>query len=130
MLRSEVSLFLIVGLITVAIDLFFYSMLVSQGMSVSTAKAIGFVMGALFAYFANKYWTFSAKGGWGQFIGFLVLYGSTFVTNVGVNAALFHFLANIDSAFFIAFLVATGSSATLNFLGMKLLIFLPNYVKR
>ena len=130
MISREVSRFLIVGLVTVGIDLFFYSILVWFEIAVSTAKATGFIIGAVFAYFSNKHWTFRAKGGWRQFLGFLALYGSTFVTNVGVNAAMLHFLNSTDSAFFIAFLLATGSSATLNFLGMKLLIFLPIPIQR
>lgn len=123
MIRREASRFLIVGLTTVCIDLCCYSLLAWLGMSVSPAKALGFVIGALFAYFANKQWTFSTKGSWRRFYGFASLYGSTFATNVGLNALVIDLLSPADIAFLTAFLIATGTSATLNFLGMKFLIF-------
>mgnify|MGYP001807147424 CR=1 FL=1 len=125
MIRRELGVFLIVGGLTVLIDFLAYRGLLRLGLAdVDPAKAAGFLAGTLFAYFANRFWTFgrqsSAPGGVWRFA---ALYAATLGVNVGVNALALTLLASLSAAVQLAFLLATGVSASLNFLGMKLFVF-------
>jgi putative flippase GtrA len=96
-------------------------------MSVDMAKGIGFLLGALFAYFANRFWTFGHRphmlsSAWR----FAVLYASTLWANVLINAVALKLFDDAVAAIQLAFLLATGVSACLNFLGMKLFVFRPS----
>lgn len=133
MSRRAPALFLVVGSLTVMLDFVAYSSLVWIGFfSVSAAKAGGFLLGTVFAYFANRRWTFAAPmpakahapgSGWR----FIWLYAATLLANVALNslvlAALVRFNAQAQLATVLAFVVATGVSAMLNFFGMKYFVF-------
>lgn len=122
-MRRQLGRFLIVGCTTVAIDLVTYRILLWLQIDIAVAKASGFAAGTVFAYFANRLWTFAADGGYRRFVGFCALYISTLLVNVGANNAIVYLLGRDEFALNVAFLFATGISATLNFLGMKFLVF-------
>ncbi|MBM5461552.1 GtrA family protein [Pseudomonas sp. P66] len=122
MIRRELSIFLVVGSLTVLVDFLSYRGLVGTGIvTTDWAKGLGFLAGTIFAYFANRFWTFNAKvHARGSAIRFGVLYTVTLVANIAINRlALWMFAADIH----LAFLLATGVSAALNFLGMKHFVF-------
>lgn len=125
MIKRELAVFLVVGSLTVLIDFLTYRGLVWTGwMSVDLAKAAGFLTGTLFAYFANKVWTFGHKEhAPGSVWRFVLLYATTLGANVLVNAGCLELLSTMSIAVPVAFLIATGVSAALNFLGMKLFVF-------
>lgn len=125
MIRRELAVFLIVGLLTVLVDFLVYRGLVWMGlMGVDMAKATGFLVGTVCAYFANRFWTFGHRPhASGSSWRFAFLYAVTLGVNVFVNALLLALLGGIAVAVQIAFLLATGVSASLNFLGMKLFVF-------
>ena len=116
-----------VGASTVLVDFIIYRGLIGfQVMEVDMAKATGFLAGTLFAYFANRFWTFGHKSqAPGSAWRFSALYASTLGANVLINAVALKLLADTVFAFQLAFLFATGVSASLNFLGMKLFVFKP-----
>lgn len=124
MIRREAGIFLVVGTLTVGVDFSSYHLLLWVGVEHSLAKACGFVAGTLFAYFANRYWTFGhVKQAPNSVPRFAVLYAVTLGANVLVNQAVLS-LAGLDALWVnLAFLVATGVSAVLNFLGMKFFVF-------
>lgn len=125
-MRRELVRFLLVGFTTVAIDFIAYRLLVAGDLNVSLAKGAGFVTGTVFAYFANKLWTFNrpeAGTASGSALRFALLYGATLLCNVAVNAILLATFQDLSFVFQGAFVVATGVSATLNFLGMKYFVF-------
>lgn len=96
----------------------------AQLFGVDLAKAIGFLAGTVFAYFANRAWTFGQRRyAAGSAWRFATLYASTLGANVLVNAIALVILAGMTGAIQTAFLLATGVSATLNFLGMKFFVF-------
>ena len=115
--------FLVVGTTTVLVDLASYSFCLWLAVPIDPAKGIGFVVGTIFAYVANRLWTFSARGGADRVFRFAALYLSTLVVNVAVNAAMVWLGGTAKPALAAAFVVATGLSACLNFLGMKFLVF-------
>lgn len=122
--HNELSRFLVVGFATVGVDYLSYQLFLAFGLPVALAKSSGFITGTVFAYFANKLWTFSgstpAKN---SAFRFSVIYASTLALNVLVNSFVLHLLAGFPSAVQIAFVIATGASATANFLGMKFYVF-------
>ncbi|HEF4780137.1 GtrA family protein [Burkholderia multivorans] len=123
MIRRELAIFLVVGTLTVLVDFLGYRGLVRLGLfDVDIAKGISFVLGTAFAYFANRLWTFGHTAhAPGTAWRFIVVYACTLTANVVVNAAM---LRVIDSfAVQLAFLIATGISASLNFIGMKWFVF-------
>ena len=121
--RTQIARFLVVGTTTVAIDYAVYSLLLLIGVTFAPSKGIGFTAGTLFAYFANRLWTFSARGGLDRIARFIVVYGVNLGVNVGLNSFVLALLGYDQIDTILAFLVATAASATLNFLGMKFLVF-------
>jgi putative flippase GtrA len=160
MIRRELAIFLVVGTLTVMIDFLTYRGLIwAQLLGVDSAKGLGFLIGTVFAYFANRFWTFGHKAhAVGSAWRFIILYSLTLTANVLVNAFLIsclpiqlpvlldmlkeatplimidqpiyvavndmlNKLLNKEITIQIAFLVATITSAALNFIGMKLFVF-------
>jgi len=166
MIRRELAIFLIVGTLTVMIDFLTYRGLVwAQLLGVDSAKGLGFLIGTVFAYFANRFWTFGHKAhAVGSAWRFIILYSLTLAANVLVNAFLITWLPSylpvllnmlraatkllmIDKPIYgevngmlnillnkeitiqIAFLLATVTSAALNFIGMKLFVFKTSSIR-
>jgi putative flippase GtrA len=128
MIKRELLIFLIVGLLTVLVDFVSYHGLVGSALiPVNAAKAAAFLAGSLFAYFANRFWTFGhVAQRTGNAWRFAVLYGATLSSNVLVNALVLTMLVGVEGSIQLAFLAATSVSACLNFLGMKLFVFKAN----
>jgi len=124
LIRKEIGIFLIVGLLTVLIDFLIYRLIICIICSYNYSKALGFISGTIFSYFANRAFTFShVKWVWGSAIRFSLLYLSTLGTNVLVNHILLSIFNGLQWKVEIAFLLVTSLTATLNFLGMKFYVF-------
>jgi putative flippase GtrA len=123
----ELAIFLLVGTCSVLVDFVSYRGLIFfKIVSVDIAKATGFLAGTLFAYFAHRFWTFGEKPhNLGSAWRFSVLYASSLVVNVMINAYSLKLLADAAAAVQLAFLIAAGLSACFNFMGMKFLVFKP-----
>ena len=124
MLAQRLQRFLIVGFTTVAIDFTAYRLLLHLDSPTTIAKGLGFIAGTIFAYFANKLWTFDrAKGGTNVFSMFIALYLITLLINIGVNSGVIKILGTDELFLNISFLMATGTSAALNFVGLQMIVF-------
>ena len=123
MVRRQIRRFLVVGSLTVLVDLVSYRLCLETGLPVPLGKTIGFLSGTIFAYFVNRFWTFQSQSSHVALFKFLLLYLSTLLTNVGVNQIVFEAAPPGERGQLFAFLVATSVSATLNFLGMKYIVF-------
>ncbi|MDY6484290.1 GtrA family protein [Acinetobacter faecalis] len=125
MINHEVVKFLVVGSSTVIIDYICYIFIVEHEItSINLAKAISFLIGTLFAYMANRFWTFKNNSNTISSLSrFSLLYTCTFLTNILINAFSLKILSNIAIATQLAFLIATGVTACLNFIGMKFFVF-------
>lgn len=125
MIKRQLMIFLIVGSLTVVIDFFSYRGLVLLNLlGTDMAKGAGFILGTIFAYLANRMWTFGRQEHVsGSLWRFLVLYSVTLGINIWVNSMTLVLLHTSDLAVKIAFLIATGVSALLNFIGMKWFVF-------
>jgi putative flippase GtrA len=131
-IKRELAIFLVVGLLTVGIDFVIYrGFLYFKPFSledINIAKGIGFIGGTLFAYFANRFWTFKQQTtSSGSVSRFALVYILGLLANIAVNYLCIYWFSNpaiaLDYTLLIAFIFATGISATLNFLGMKFFVF-------
>ncbi len=118
-LKKELKRFLIAGFSAVGTDLVTYYILLNF-LSHDVAKAISFLFGTIVAFVINKYWTFEKHDkSYKEVVQFTILYTITLGANVVTNKFV---LEQTDSILF-AFLVATGVSTVLNFLGQKFWVF-------
>lgn len=115
--------FFAVGIMAVAIDFACYRLLLALGMAVAPAKAMGFLAGAVFAYVVNRDWTFQAAGGAAVLVRFTLLYLASLGSNVAVNTGVLSVFPASETVRTLAFLTATFVSASINFVGMKFLVF-------
>ena len=123
-LTSEIKRFLIVGTITVLIDLTAYSILLLFEVDTYLAKGVSFNIGAIFAFFTNKRFTFNYQSkGNSRFILFWILYLTTLILNVSLNEFILLSIGISGFTLFMAFVITTSISSSLNFLGMKYLVF-------
>ena len=125
MIKKEASIFLVVGSLAVLIDYLSYQSLLHFTDHKSLAKAVGFIAGTVFAYIANRLWTFGhvkSSATIGNISRFISVYSVNLVLNVIVNAMIL----NLTNHILFSFLVATGVSATSNFFGMKFFVFKPS----
>lgn len=125
MIKRQLGLFLVIGIVTVVVDFSSYRILSElKLMDIDMAKAAGFLIGTLLAYCANRFWTFGHKSHKpGSAWRFMVLYASTLLLNVLINSLALQLLDDRVTSIQLAFLAATGFSALLNFLGMKFFVF-------
>ncbi|RNF82341.1 GtrA family protein [Montanilutibacter psychrotolerans] len=124
-LRGELARFVLVGLTAVAIDFAVYRGLLALGLDLHAAKVAGYVGGAVFAYVANRTFTFRLDTGVHrrELLRFVAVYLGALAANVLVNWAVLALLGRSEVTLIAAFVCATGVSATLNFIGLKLLVF-------
>lgn len=127
-IRNEFARFLVVGFTSVAIDYVSYRTLLALGLATASAKASSFIIGAIFGYFANRIFTFrvAKKWHWQETAKFIAVYLFALMANVAANAGTIRMVGHSEIGIGIAFLIATAISATLNYLGMKRLVFITS----
>jgi putative flippase GtrA len=96
--------------------------------SVNLTKGIGFIGGTIFSYFVNCFWTFNQQTtGAGSAGRFILVYLVSLVANIVVNYLSIDWLkaSALISEYILltAFILATGVSAIINFIGMKFFVF-------
>ncbi|MBL0702941.1 MAG: GtrA family protein [Sulfurospirillum sp.] len=118
-IKKELKRFLVAGMGAVGTDLLTYYMLLNF-LDTDIAKAISFLLGTIVAFIINKYWTFQKhEKSYKEIIKFSLLYTATLGANVITNK----FILDTFSITIVAFLVATGVSMVLNFIGQKWWVF-------
>ena len=128
MLKTEIKRFLVVGCATVLIDFACYNLIILLSNSYASAKAFGFIMGSIFAYFINKLWTFKHRNvATYSITKFAILYATTLCVNVSLNSAILLIFGATYLSIQFGFLVATGASAVINFIGMRKFVFVRKY---
>ena len=125
MLTRQFRTFLVVGTLTICVDYATYrGLLFAEVLDPALAKGASFIAGTIFAYVANRLWTFGgAAHERGSQWRFLLLYAGTLCVNIATNAGMLMLLPAFDYRLQLAFLVATTLSATLNYFGMKYYVF-------
>lgn len=128
-LKAQLVRFVAIGAVAAGVDLGVYAGLLVLGVWAPLAKAVSFILGTTTAYLLNRRFTFaSSSGGAGKFLGFVLLYGSTFAVNVGV-ASLVLVVMDAPSinpgalAGFLSWFIAQACATTINFIVMRTVIF-------
>lgn len=118
-LKKELKRFIVAGISAVSTDLITYYILLNF-LPHSVSKTISFLLGTVVAFVINKYWTFEKHTkSYTEVAKFGFLYLVTLGANVFANAVVLKYFSLV----FLAFLVATGVSTILNFLGQKFWVF-------
>lgn len=118
-INKEIKRFVIAGFAAVSTDLVTYYIMLNF-FKFDIAKILSFFLGSIVAFMINKYWTFEKyKKSYKQIIQFGILYITTLAANIIIN----HFALYLLELVFLAFLIATGVSTILNFLGQKFWVF-------
>ena len=122
--NKELLKYIFVGLSTVLIDFLIYKFLI-KFIVIYLAKTISFLSGTFFSYQLNRTWTFkSGKKTLSQFIKYLIIHITSLVLNVFINSLLLNtFSKNYFLSYEVSFLIATLTSATYNFMFIKIFIF-------
>ena len=122
--NKELLKYIFVGLSTVLIDFLIYKLLI-KFIVIYLAKTISFLSGTFFSYQLNRTWTFkSGEKTLSQFIKYLIIHITSLVLNVFINSLLLNtFSKNYFLSYEVSFLIATLTSATYNFLFIKIFIF-------
>lgn len=123
---KQLSRFIIAGCSAVVTDCGVYFMLL-QVMSPNISKTISFLSGTIVAYIINKYWTFEQpKKSGAEASKFWVFYLMTLAINVETNKLV---LSITNQSVIWAFIIATGTSTVLNFIGQKWWVFKQQSIK-
>mgnify|MGYP002635382284 FL=1 len=118
-IKKELKRFLVAGLSAVGTDLITYYILLNF-LPHDISKAVSFLLGTIVAFVINKYWTFEKhEKSYKEMMKFGLLYSLTLGANVMTNKMILEY----TSLVFLAFLVATGVSTVLNFIGQKWWVF-------
>lgn len=126
--NREFFRYLVSGLTAVATDLVTYALLL-PALGPSPAKTISFITATCVAYLLNKFWTFKqGKHSWSEIFKFAALYSTSLVANVAVNRTVlfivqFHISRLLSVEYQLAWLMATGTSTVLNYVGQKFWVF-------
>jgi putative flippase GtrA len=132
MITNKLMVFLIVGVMTVVVDYMVYWGFVLSGFWLTGfSKALGFLAGSVFAYLANRLWTFSDRNHRaGSWVRFAALYALTLFINIYINESMLDLTTEFHHSIQVSFLLATGVSAALNFLGMNYFVFVADRYRR
>ena len=117
---EEIMKFLVGGGTAVITDFLLYKLLQSHGMSLTDAKIISFVSGAIVGFLINKLWTFQSKEfNKSEIIKYITLYACAALLNTNSNRIA---LTIWENQVF-AFLCATSASTIFNFFGQNFFVF-------
>ena len=137
-LKKQLVKFTLIGLLAVSVDLLCYFILLNTlpeklfqtvG-NEAVSKSISFMCGMTVTYFLNKFWTWKKKDrSQKRLVKFGLLYGIALLINVGTNSGLLYILhqyrnlVDLPFKYLIAFVGASGLSASVSFMGQKFWVF-------
>jgi len=122
-LWTQLFRFVVSGGISACVDFGIYVALLAAGLHVVPAKSVSYIAGTTTAYALNRRWTFRAPPSVARLVAFWVLYGITFVVQVGINALLFHAFPHEWWRIPLAFAIAQGTATVINFVVQRAVIF-------
>ena len=115
--KREITLFLIVGAIATSIDFLVYFVLVDFEVTKDIAKSISFLSGVLVGYLGNVNITF--QDAVPRLSRYLFVYALSLLINVSMNSISY----SVTENGLLSWILATASSMTFNFLGLRHFVF-------
>ncbi|MFT4109343.1 GtrA family protein [Propionicimonas sp.] len=127
-LRTQLVRFVVTGGLSAVVDFGLLVVLMNlAGLDHTPAKALSFVAGTTTAYLINRRWTFQAEPSKRRFAAVVLLYGLTFVLQVGLFAVLYPWVLTLSggqtAAQVVGFVIAQGVATAVNFVVQRALIF-------
>jgi putative flippase GtrA len=126
--KHELVRYLVSGISAVCTDMLTYTLLLPS-MGPSPSKTISFITATVVAYFLNKFWTFKqVEHSWPQMFKFGALYSTSLIANVAVNRTAIFIIEQyvkqlLSVEYQLSWLLATGTSTVLNYVGQKFWVF-------
>jgi putative flippase GtrA len=119
--RGQIARFLVVGGIAVLIDTGTYlALLKTTALSAPVAKRLSFAVGAVWGFFANKYFTFGQPG---LSVREPMMFTVVYLVGWLANSAVHDLVLQLGGHRLVALLGATAVSTCTNFAGQKWLVF-------
>jgi putative flippase GtrA len=122
-LTTQVWRFIVTGGLSAVVDFGLYVALLATGLHVNVAKTISFIAGTTTAYLINRRWTFQAPPSTARFIAVCVLYGVTYLVQVGINYLFYMTWEDKPWRVPVAFVIAQGTATVINFIVQRAVIF-------
>lgn len=116
-LNRELFFFLLIGAIATAADFLVYFSLVSFERDQNVSKFISFIVGTGVGYVGNSRITFIKSSG--SAVAYFMVYAFTLIINVWINDLVYSTSSNSP----LSWLVATFSSTSTNFIGLRYFVF-------
>ena len=117
----EIYRYITVGLFSVLIDfLFYYIFIYFEVLDPNGSKRLSFVMGAVFAFYANRSYVFKITE---KKISQYILFSALYLTSFILNSIIHDYMFLITGLTLVSFLSATFISTVTNFIGQKFIIF-------
>ncbi|MFD2090305.1 GtrA family protein [Blastococcus deserti] len=122
-LLQQLLRFTAVGVVGAVVDLSAYLSGLHLGLPTYAARALSFVCGTTTAYVLNRRWAFQVEGSAGRAAGFALLYGTTFLVIIGVNAAALALLPEWWWTVTFAWALSQGLGTMVNFVMLRTVVF-------
>lgn len=124
-INKQIQYFILIGVLAILIDFTVYTLTCKISLNISLSKVIGFITGTIFSFLANQNITFKTQNNiWANLIKFILLYTATLFVNVIINNTILNYHSSFNYQIQIAFIIATITSAIINFIGMKYFVFI------
>jgi len=124
-INTQFVIFLFGGILSLTVDwASFILLVILLSLDYDKAKIVSFFLGTFFAFCFNSRLTFKKKLYLSNFYKFLALYSLSLIVNFMVFSKInSSSLWDLELRIFIGLISSTLASATINYLGMKYLIF-------
>lgn len=125
--KHQIVFYLICGAISTSVDFMIYFSLYKLDFQVDLAKGFSFMIATFISYFLNKHITFQTKNkSFYEFLWFILVHILAMLCDVAMNRVMLFFLGLIlvgHVKVILAFVIATGVSVIINFLGQRYFVF-------
>ena len=119
--NREIIKFIVVGVLAVLIDGTTYAVMVrAMGFEHGLSKRVSFILGSIWAFFAQKHYTFNSPAPARKEI---VLLSILYITTYFVNGWIHDITWKKIDLDWLSFLTATTTSTVINYLGQKFVVF-------
>jgi putative flippase GtrA len=119
--NGEIIKFIVVGVFAVIIDGTTYALMIRTiGFEHGLSKRLSFILGSVWAFFANKYFTFNSSAPARKEI---ILFSILYITTYSINGWIHDITWEVSALDWLSFLTATATSTVINYLGQKFVVF-------